>query len=207
MKFFMKYNKFLALLGIVTFTVAGLVAMTSKPTLQDVSEMTDGRDGTIYKTVKIGGQTWLGENLIFEIEGSYWYNNKKGSGKGKLYTWEAAKKACPNSWHLPTDEDWQQLEVSLGMDAAQAKDIGFRGTDQGKQLKPKGKSGMSLQLGGFRHTEGSFGGLNENGYYWTATPHMAEGTALRRSLNSGSDQVYRTNHDAKYSYSCRCVKD
>ena len=203
----MKRNKFLAFVGVATVAVASLMAMTSKTTKIETGEMTDGRDGTIYKTVKIGEQTWLAENLIFETPGSYWFNNKKTSGKGKLYTWEAAKKACPTYWHLPTDEEWQKLEVSLGMDATQANDIGFRGTDQGKQLKVKGKSGMNLHLGGFRHTDGSFGGLNENGFYWTATPHITEGTAFRRSFNAGSDQVYRTNHDATYAYSCRCVKD
>lgn len=203
----MKINKLLAILGVATLSVVGLTAMTVSPTLQNMSEMTDGRDGTIYKTVTIGNQAWLAENLAYEASGSYWYNNKKAPGKGKLYTWEAAKNACPSGWHLPTDEEWQKMEVALGMDASQAEDIGFRGTDQGKQLKSKGTSGMNLQLGGFRHTDGSFGGLNENGFYWTATSHMTDGTAYRRSLNAGSDQVYRTNHDVTYGYSCRCVKD
>jgi uncharacterized protein (TIGR02145 family) len=202
----MKINKLFTFLSLSAVVVISLVAM-NKATLQDVGTMTDGRDGTIYKTVTIGKQTWLAENLIYDMNGSYWYNNKKNGGKGKLYSWEAAKTACPQDWHLPTDKEWQELEVALGMDATQADDIGFRGIDQGKQLKVKGKSGMNLHLGGFRHTDGSYGGLNENGFYWTATPHMTEGTAYRRSLNSGSDQVYRTNHDATYSYSCRCVKD
>jgi uncharacterized protein (TIGR02145 family) len=191
-------------------TILFLLAFAAfiSPPLQDMNEMTDGRDGTIYKTVRIAGKYWLAENLIYDMPtGSYWYNNKKTSGKGKLYTWEAAKSACPTGWHLPTDEDWQKLEIALGMNAAQVKDIGFRGTDEGKKLKLKGSSGMNLQLGGFRHSDGTFGDLGEKGFYWSATPHSTAGTALRRSFNSNSDQVYRTNHDINYAYSCRCVEN
>jgi uncharacterized protein (TIGR02145 family) len=197
----------LATLFLVVFATLVFAAFVP-PFLQDTSEMTDGRDGTIYKTVRIAGKYWLAENLIYDTSsGSYWYNSKKGAGKGKLYTWEAAKTACPTGWHLPTDEEWQQLEVALGMDATQAKDIGFRGTDEGKKLKFKGNSGMNLQLGGFRHSDGTFGDLGEKGFYWSATPHNTTGTALRRSFNANSDQVYRTNHDVTYGYSCRCVEN
>ncbi|MFY7786771.1 MAG: FISUMP domain-containing protein [Thermoflexibacteraceae bacterium] len=193
---------------VATTLLVGLGGASSTPCLQDVSQMTDGRDGMTYKTVRIRGKEWLAENLMYDMPNSYFYQNQKLKSKGRLYTWEAAKKACPEGWHLPTDEEWQELEVALGMSAEEAKDIGYRGTEQGKQLKVKGSSGMNLPLGGFRHTDGSFGGSGENGYYWTATadPHTA-GTAFRRSVNAAEDKVYRTNHEVTYAYSCRCVKD
>ncbi len=99
--------------------------------------LTDVRDGKTYKTVKIGEQTWMAENLNFDNTGSYCYANKQENCDkyGRLYTWEAAKNVCPTGWHLPTEEEWQQLEKYLGMtDSELTKNDTWRGTDQGKRL-------------------------------------------------------------------------
>ena len=78
----------------------------------------DSRDGKVYKTIKIGNQTWMAENLAFKPDsGSYWaYDNKKKykSTFGYLYEWKTAKNACPKGWHIPTDEEWAELIDFLG---------------------------------------------------------------------------------------------
>lgn len=78
-----------------------------------------------FKTVKIGSQIWMAENLdIYVPTIDYNYNNLADSlydvfcwdnaPYGKLYTWNAAKKACPAGWHLPNNQEWQELINYLG---------------------------------------------------------------------------------------------
>ena len=76
----------------------------------------DSRDGQTYKTVKIGGQTWMAENLKYKIKGSSQFYNRRDSidKYGRLYNWNLAKKACPVGWHLPDVSDWNTLISTVG---------------------------------------------------------------------------------------------
>ena len=80
-----------------------------------------------------------------------------------LYNWYAvddARGLCPSGWHVPTDGEYMTLEMALGMSESEANDTGWRGTDQGTQMKSSpsddpswngtNTSGFSALAGGSR---------------------------------------------------------
>lgn len=202
-------------------------------------------DGNLYRTVRIGNQCWLRENLrttrnsngvsIPEItdslawmnlaSGGYcWYDNDSatyGALYGALYNWYAVSggSICPAGWHLPSDAEWQELEMNLGMTSQQAALTGFRGTDQGGKLKENGfanwqspnlgatnSSGFTALPAGKRSDGGGvFSGAGGYAYWWTASDY-ASSFIWYRILSYNSPQINRVYHNKEHGYSVRCVR-
>jgi uncharacterized protein (TIGR02145 family) len=162
-----------------------------------------------------------------------YYDNSasKGAIYGALYTWAAATNGvsstatpsgvqgiCPNGWHIPSDNEWKQLEVFLGMTQAQAEELNWRGTDQGAKLKAittlwydpnagaTNSSGFTAIPGGFRnYNNGSFSGLGYYGKWWTTT---YTSYVYDRELGYNETRMNRTFYNLEYTgYSVRCVKN
>lgn len=76
-------------------------------------EMTDYRDGQVYKAVTIGGKAWMVENLRYEVAPSYCLSSDEDDldlcENGWLYTWDAAMQACPSGWHVPSIDEWHSF--------------------------------------------------------------------------------------------------
>jgi len=162
-----------------------------------------------FKTVKIGNQVWMAENLNIDIQGSKCYENNPENCKkyGRLYDYGIALKACPKGWHLPSDKEWQML-------------IDFVGADGGKKLKAKegweeggngtDEYGFSALPGGDGSSDGSsdgsFNAVGKLGNWWSATENDAS-DAYRRSMYYSSADVGRYNYDKASFFSVRCVQD
>ncbi len=141
----------------------------------------DPQDGNTYKTIKIGDQTWMAENLQYKTQNSWYYNNAPANGT--LYSWNDAKTACPKGWHLPTDDEWKILGMHLGMSQSEADTKGWRGTDKGKKMKSKtgwldnsngnDLSGFDAKPRGQCTPDGSGGIIYnfffKNAYFWSAS--------------------------------------
>lgn len=167
---------------------------------------TDPRDGQAYRTVELNGRLWLAQNLNYDVgEGCWFYENdpKNGEKYGRLYTWEAAKKACPPGWRLPADEEWRNMARQ------------FSGADDGaydwgkaayKALIHGGSSGFSALLGGWRDTDGSFNYLGDYGVYWSATENSS-GSAWYYYFYRDNGELNRYYYNKGFGFSCRCVQD
>jgi len=86
--------------------------------IKATSYFTDTRDSKTYRSIKIGNQIWLAENLNYSGKdgklGICYANELKNSAKyGRLYDWKTAKDACPEGWHLPSVEEWNTLIATI----------------------------------------------------------------------------------------------
>jgi uncharacterized protein (TIGR02145 family) len=167
-----------------------------------LSSFTDERTGgQEYRSVKIGNQIWMAENLNFQTDYSWCYENNSSNCTeyGRLYTWDAAVSACPSGWRLPDTLDWRDLISYVGgssIAGIKLKSKAWGGTDD---------YGFSALPGGYRGS--NFYGLHLNGTWWTVTEGTTNNAAHR--LGISTDGVYGDwGHDAKSSgYSVRCIQD
>jgi uncharacterized protein (TIGR02145 family) len=167
---------------------------------QEKGTFTDSRDGKVYKTIKIGTQTWMAENLAFKADVGCWvYENNMGniSRYGYLYIWETAKLSCPAGWHLPTFDEYDILLSNYkgaGKAAYNALIIG-------------GKSGFLAPLGGYRNDDGSFYFIDSHACFWCSS---ADDTGDAWYLDLGSfdkKEALLGMYTKNRSLSVRCIKD
>jgi uncharacterized protein (TIGR02145 family) len=163
----------------------------------------------------------IGWDTLGVSDRAYCWNDGNGDTYGALYTWAAATNdtssnlipsgvqgVCPNGWHIPSDEEWKQLEAFLGMSLSDLDKISWRGTDQGTQLKTGGASEFEALLGGFRYSSGSAFTPGNYGAFWSSTEYeLSTHSAYYRMLDISS--LVSRNHDytKQYGLSVRCIHD
>jgi len=199
--------------------------------------------GHTYALVEIGNQCWFAENLqtdqfsngdlIDEVNGGFdWYLagadgvpartiynglSVNANDFGYLYNGPVAlddRGVCPTGWKVPLDEEWIMLEQHLGMDTSDALNSGFRGTDEGDQLKaletdvPSWDGMNTVQFSalpaGYRFNFGSFAGISDEALFWSQT--ASGGSLWTRGLESGNPQIERTLKSGGFGASIRCLK-
>jgi uncharacterized protein (TIGR02145 family) len=169
------------------------------------NQLRDPRDGKTYAKVKIGSQVWMAQNLNYPTGNSWCYDNKDENCQkyGRLYDWEAAKKACPSGWHLPSDEEWTALEMPLDDDlignnvGGKLKAVSWNGTDA---------VGFHALPGGGRRTDGNFNNAGSLAYFWSSSEFGAQ-RAWCRNLIAGDESLGRNNNVNTIGFSIRCLKD
>jgi uncharacterized protein (TIGR02145 family)/uncharacterized repeat protein (TIGR02543 family) len=198
---------------------------------------TDSRNSKKYRTVRIGTQTWMTENLNIETAESWCYGNKPDSCAkyGRLYTWATAMNidtsynsktwggsdvkcqgVCPSGWHLPSRAEWQTLVRAVDP-SAQLTSSGWDDNNvAGRKLKSKtgwysnygiDSVGFSALPGGYRSYDD--GSFDNAGYhgYWWTTTEYGSSSAYRRGMGYYNDHVDEYVNYKSFGFSVRCVGD
>ena len=235
---------YILLLLFVVFTNSCKKAKKEIPEIETGS-FTDTINKISYNTVKIGNQWWMAENLkgtkyrngayITKIQtdtaqwkkdttGAYCIYDNNATAPGLLYNWYAVNNSnniAPYGWHVPTDAEWKELEMHLGMSATDAQKTNWRGTDEGEKLKiasiqnwitygdvwSNNESGFTALAGCCRMFDGKWGnpGLGSTGFWWASDTHSND--AWYRYLDYKNANVFRYYGPKTYGFSIRCVKD
>jgi uncharacterized protein (TIGR02145 family) len=208
-------------------------------------EFTDTRDGKVYKTVQIGNQTWLAENLAYEIPGKEeqdddiweetgrigdkdlwcYFNNDKNTYRkyGVLYQANAALNACPTGWHIPSAEEWEQLQTTIqnnNYNTSTAKSLASQygwhesvssvnvgdnpASNNSSGFSGLGASGRDDYSGGF-FEEGSGSYIGDKGTWWTTTTGFY--SVQVRYIRYSSGNMSWDNVSPGNGYSVRCIQD
>ncbi len=203
------------------------------------TSFTDTRDGQVYNSVQIGSQCWMAENLNYDQSafGNDWCYDGDcttyDSTYGRLYDWAAAMQGaassnsnpsevqgvCPSGWHLPSDNEWCELENTVEADTDPDCNLtGGRGTNTGGDMKETGTtnwdapntgatnlSGFTGLPGGWGTTPGSPVNIGITGYWWSTTENGSE--AWYRRLDYSSATSIRFDPQKTEGFSVRCLKD
>jgi uncharacterized protein (TIGR02145 family) len=196
------------------------LSSSSSNSIYDAEKNTlkDLRDGQVYRTVKIGDQIWMAENLKYKAEGSHCYDDVDSNCDkyGPLYDWATAKNVCPTDWRLPTKKEIETLLAAAG-----------GGSTAGKVLKsktgwPKGDDGFdgngtddysfSALPGGRWEDGGPYSGVGISAYFWSLTAY-SESSAYYMYLGYENYVLGYTSDKAEidfnlkiHAFSVRCVK-
>lgn len=196
--------------------------------------MTD-QDGNTYKTIVIGTQTWMAENLrttkyrdgssipnvtsprawIDLTTGAYCNYNNTGNidtiaTYGRLYNWYAvtdSRNIAPAGWHVPTDAEWSTLINYLGGESVGDK-LRETGNTHWHSLNTgtNNETGFTALPGGYRGEGMAFLSIGYGGVWWSATEVNSE-RAWFRSLGYVGSEVSRSYYGKEIGISVRCVRD
>lgn len=192
-------------------------------------------DGNTYRTVTIGNQTWMAENLKVTryndgtilpkvTDNSVWsmlrigawseYANNPAyaASYGKLYNWYAVSsgKLSPAGWHVATDEEWNALSATLGGNAISGGKLKEPGTTHwfSPNAGANNESGFTALPGGYRDNIGIYYSLGLGSIWWTLNAsELTTVKATYRTMVFDSRFLYKDSHEKMFGFSVRCVKD
>jgi uncharacterized protein (TIGR02145 family) len=217
----------------VLFSFLLVVLVLSFGVRKLLSQVTD-IDGNTYKTVIIGTQEWITENLNVEHYGNgdiipqvqdkvewsklktgawcYYHNDSKiGENYGKLYNWYAIndnRGLAPEGWHIPSDGEWTILIDYLGGEGVAGGKLKATILWESPNKGATNESGFTAFPGGFRGGKGYFNYIGELGYFWSSSESSNHDAWYRLMFYDDSD-VDRSYYNGikGHGFSVRCVRD
>jgi uncharacterized protein (TIGR02145 family) len=190
------------------------------------------QEGNVYKTIVIGNQEWMAENLNTSIyrngdpienvvDGSQWANLSTGAWcyynndnqfecpYGKLYNWYAVadpRNVCPTGWHVPSDGEWTVLTDYLGIEAGgKMKSVGLNYWLQ-PNFNATNESGFSGLPGGLVWSSSAFSAAGDEGLWWSSSEYGID-SAWFRYLNYSYSSVSIYYDSKQNGFSVRCLRD
>ena len=214
-----------------SFCFSGLVVPQSKKLVWDLMNpeieygvFVDDRDGQVYRSVKIGEQVWMAENLNYAVDSSYCYEDSLENCQkyGRLYaTRDIAKSACPAGWRLPDNSEFKSLIASAdGRDLASGDDnmagkalkskSGWRNMNNGNDGNGTDSWGFSALPAGYK-TVSSFFNMKLSAKFWSSTGQKGDDYYLNITYSSDEGSlwvsIFSAQDNLSDSYSVRCVRD
>ena len=192
--------------------------LTNQDARRNIGSIKDPRDGHKYKTVKIGKQTWMAENLNYKTEKSSCYDNvaRNCTKFGRFYNWIDATNACPAGWHLPDTTEWNTLFTTVGGRATASKVLKSKSSwktcenwswENGNGTDDYGFSALPAGFNGDKN----FNDVNEYASFWSSSANNDNwpgNTAYYMYMVAKYNYaVYQANHEITMKRSVRCVKD
>lgn len=180
---------------------------SSKPSY---GTLMDYRNGMEYKTIAIGSQIWMAKNLNYKMDSSSCYYDKEANCDkyGRLYSWDAAMKACPIGWHLPSKKEFNTLINATETDSMAGTSLkSTSGWNKNDVLGGKDSYGFSALPSGFS-IDGKFMGEGTNSYFWSSTiDKNNDDTPYQLALNQNDNKARLSSDKDKNSrLSVRCIK-
>ena len=217
------HYSFLILLPLIIFLTDCKKKETISAKLYDSVSSIEDIDSNVYRTVKIGNQWWMAENLkvkhynngklIAKINsdirfwdskltsGGYCLFNDDKTAPGLLYNWSAvvdSNQLAPKGWHIPTDEEWKVMEIHIGMSSLSADSLGWRGKNEANLLKIEGDSTWKVPLDVFKNW-----GTNGSGFSaLSGGCRLFNGKWSAGTLGSVTDSYWWTASQNKDSLNC-----
>lgn len=196
------------ILVVSLFVLCGSAFAASKS--KKKNEFKDPRDKQTYRTVKIAGLEWLGDNLNYKTAGSFCYKDEDDQCMvfGRLYTWNAAQKACPAGFRLPTHADFESLWTAAGADFNAGylikADYGWSGDTNGNDTLK-----FSAMPAGNRFDDETYGNTAKFAFFWSAddtSEGVPAGSARVWYLTSKSMAFGYMSKPKNFGFSVRCVR-
>lgn len=165
----------------------------------------DGSNGNSSPSVRIGSQVWMAKNLNEDVPGSTCYNDDPANCKkyGRLYTWDAAKKACPSGWHLPSKMEFETLLKYVGASGEERYD-NLRDTSWKNGTNKFGFS--ALPAGDYLGADEIFSGLGRYASFWTSSTNSYDGERYFLYIYE-CDAFVGYDGVSRDLYSVRCLQD
>ena len=183
----------------------------------EYGELTDDRDGQTYKTVKIGDQWWMAENLNYETDNSFCYNDSAEYAMDSAGTWSTNGKGCgynktcsptypvrgvcPDGWHLPSQTERNTLITAVGGSSVAGTKLkstsGWYNNGNGTDAF----SFSALPAGGRDYNDEGY-----SAYFWSSTENGSY-YAFHMCFDYYYDNAVLGSHYKNYGKSVRCIKD